>query len=106
MTFCIDIDGTICETSHGEYNSSKPIKKMIDMFNKLYDRGHTIIYFTARGATTGIDWYAFTKTQLVEWGVKFHEIQVGKPYADYYIDDRAVNPHFMKDILKRIVDNA
>ena len=104
MTFCVDIDGTICKTDHGDYNQSKPDLKMIEMINQLYDNGHTVNYYTARGTTTGIDWYSFTKSQLIGWGVKFHELSVGKPFADFYIDDRAINPFFMKEILKKIVE--
>ena len=32
-----------------------------------------------------------TKMQLDIWGCKYHELILGKPSADYYIDDKAVN---------------
>ena len=32
------------------------------LINRLYEEGHTIKMFTARGTTTNIDWYDFTKT--------------------------------------------
>ena len=103
MKFIVDIDGTICTTKHGDYNNSKPDLKMISMINNLFDNGHTIHYYTARGTVTGIDWYSLTKSQLVDWGVKFHELMMGKPEADFFIDDKAVNPHFMKDIMKKLM---
>ena len=31
-----------------------------------------------------------TKKQLDSWGVKYHEIFLGKPSGDYYIDDKGI----------------
>ena len=53
--------------------------------------GHTILIHTARGALTGIDWTKVTLKQLSVWGVKYHSLIMGKPFADYYIDDKAIN---------------
>jgi hypothetical protein len=106
MIFYVDIDGTIAKTEHGDYNHSKPDEEMISLINRLYDKGHTVIYYTARGTTTGIDWHTFTNSQLVGWGVKFHELLMGKPDYNFWIDDRAINPHFMKDVLKKIINGV
>jgi hypothetical protein len=46
------------------------------------------VYWTARGSRTQTDWYDLTKKQLIEWGVKFHELKVDKPYYDMFIDDK------------------
>ena len=32
-----------------------------------------------------------TKKQLEKWGCKFHELIMGKPEGDVYIDDRGIN---------------
>lgn len=90
MKYVIDIDGTIC-TQEDDYEDAKPLKENIERFNKLYDEGHTVWYFTARGTETGIDWTETTKTQFEKWGVKYHELLFGKPSADVYIDDRCEN---------------
>ena len=90
MRYCFDIDGTLCTKTRSQYKEARPIQKIIDMINDLYDQGHTIIIHTARGQSSGIDWEEFTIQQITEWGVKFHEFYYGKPSADYYIDDRAV----------------
>ena len=37
--------------------------------------------------------YNFTYDQLKSWGCKFHELQLGKPAADFYIDDKAIKDH-------------
>lgn len=93
----IDIDETIClhpETSPNEardYEKAVPIRENIQKANNLYDQGHTIIYWTARGSVTGLDWTDLTNEQLNSWGVKYHEIKLGKPYYDIFIDDKALN---------------
>jgi len=28
---------------------------------------------------------------LEEWNIKYHELILGKPYADYYIDNKGIN---------------
>ena len=63
-TYCFDIDGTICSNTDGDYENAKPFSSRIELVNKLFHEGHNIVYFTARGSTTGIDWKDFTKNQL------------------------------------------
>ena len=53
--------------------------------------GHVIVYWTARGSVTGIDWRDITESQLKDWGVKYHELRFGKPSFDLLIDDKALN---------------
>jgi hypothetical protein len=36
------------------------------------------------------EFYNLTYNQLKSWGCKFHELHMGKPAADYYIDDKGV----------------
>jgi len=92
MIYCIDVDGTICnETWDVGYKYAKPNQKMVDKINRLYEEGHTIKIFTARGQVTGIDHEQFTKDQLKKWGVKYHEYHKKTP-GDFYIDDKAVTP--------------
>jgi uncharacterized cupin superfamily protein len=94
-TYCFDLDGTICsqepDNKQAAYNQAVPFPKVIERMGALYDNGHTIKIFTARGSATGIDWSAFTENQLKEWGVKYHELIFGKPEADTFIDDRAIS---------------
>ena len=57
MVIYIDIDDTICKNPKQlDYSASIPIKENIEKANKLYDEGHLIVYWTARGSSTGIDW--------------------------------------------------
>lgn len=95
MIYMVDIDQTICLTpflfDKHHYTLSVPIKHRIEEINKLYDQGHTIIYWTARGSGSGIDWTELTTQQLYDWGCKFHEVRLGKPTYDVWVDDKAFN---------------
>jgi len=89
MIIYVDIDGTICNNTNGEYNKSKPTTENIEKINKLFDEEHTIIYWTARGAVTGIDWTEVTRKQLKKWGAKHHELKMNtKPHYDLLICDK------------------
>ena len=37
------------------------------------------------------EFYILTAKQLAEWGCKYHHLFLGKPAADYYVDDKGVN---------------
>ena len=93
----VDIDETICRreksTDFGvvhDYKKAKPIKENIEKINKLYDEGHTIVYWTARGSRKQIDWTNLTSQQLFEWGAKYHELKVDKPFYDLFIEDKSI----------------
>ena len=88
--YCFDIDGTIFHTSGSDYPNSRPIAERIAVVNQLFDDGHEITLFTARGTTTGIDWRELTENQLEQWGVRYHRLILGKPHADFYIDDKGL----------------
>lgn len=90
----VDIDETICitpNTNPRSYNDAIPIAESINKINRLYDDGNTIVYWTSRGSRTKINWYDLTKKQLDEWGAKYHELRVDKPYYDLFIDDKTIN---------------
>ena len=53
MRYIIDIDGTICTNTYGKYEEATPLPENIKKINCLYDGGYQIIYWTARGSTTG-----------------------------------------------------
>ena len=97
MIIYVDIDETICEhppiepSTGRDYTQATPIEKNIQKINKLYEEGNTIVYWTARGATTGLDWADLTTKQLKEWGASFHKLKMKKPYYDLFICDKATN---------------
>ena len=92
MIIYIDIDETICESPENrDYSKSVPIGENIEKANSLYDEGNTIVYWTARGTGSGLDWRSVTEKQLKEWGVKYHNLEFGKPNYDLFIDDKNMN---------------
>ncbi len=91
MLIYVDIDETICHSQNSDYPNSTPIKENIEKVNKLYEEGNTIIYWTARGGNSGIDWTELTVKQLQEWGAKYHEVKLTKPSYDLFIDDKVLN---------------
>ena len=60
MIYCFDIDGTICSNTDGNYEIAEPFKDRIEKINQLYDDGNSILFFTARGSTTKINWKKLT----------------------------------------------
>ena len=102
-TYVIDIDGTICDWEPGrDYTLSQPFPERIKTVNKLYDEGHEIVYFTARGmgrfdgdpnasVKASALLFDLTESQLKLWGCKYQELILGKPHADFFIDDKGIN---------------
>ena len=104
MKYVFDIDGTICyKGDDQDYGESMPYEHRIELINKLYDEGNEIVFFTARGmgrhsnnAALAIqEFYSLTENQLNSWGVKYHQLILGKPSGDLYVDDKGISDgHF------------
>jgi capsule biosynthesis phosphatase len=99
MTYVFDLDNTLCKTESSDYKNSVPFVDRIKIVNKLYDEGHIIIIHTARGMGSTENnqikaikkYYSLTETQLSLWGIKYHNLILGKPSGDFYIDDKGIN---------------
>jgi glycerol-3-phosphate cytidylyltransferase len=106
--YCFDLDETLCNTFEKDYKNSTPITEMIDRVNYLYEQGNIIKIFTARGMgkfSGNVDkvndaYYELTKSQLEKWGVKYHEIHLGKQSFDYFIDDKNLTIDQFKSMVK------
>lgn len=88
----VDIDETISRyEGERRYDLALPIPENIDKINKLYDAGWRVMYWTARGSVSEIDYFYFTCKQLESWGCKFHGLICGpeKGHFDMVIDDKA-----------------
>jgi uncharacterized HAD superfamily protein len=87
MQIIIDMDGTIC-SEEKTYSRclAKPKENAIESINSLYDKGHIIIIYTAR------TWMEFEMTAawLKNNNLKYHQLMMGKPIGDIWIDDRAI----------------
>lgn len=101
-TFVIDIDGVIATLVPSlKYENAGPNLEVIRIVNFLYQQGHRIILFTARGTLTGQDWADLTRRQLDSWGVMHHELRFGKPAADYYLDDKLLSISDLKALASK-----
>ena len=94
MKIFLDIDNTVCDTdqtlpSPQKDEQAQPIRERIERANSLYDQGNTIVYWTARGGSSGLDMRALTEQQLNAWGCKYHELRLDKPSFDLFVDDKA-----------------
>jgi CMP-N,N'-diacetyllegionaminic acid synthase len=97
MRYVFDLDNTLCDTKkkddgNWDYINSEPFTDRINIVNNLYDKGNYIIVETARGCVSKKNWYEETYKQLVNFGLKFHELRTGVKFnADFFIDDKGVN---------------
>ncbi len=100
---CFDIDNTLVSSPKikGDYSTVLPMEKNIRFLRYLKSFGHTIILYTARRMKTHqgnvgkilCDVGKTTFDTLEKFEIPFDEIYFGKPYADIYIDDLALNCH-------------
>lgn len=91
MIIYIDIDNTITITNATDYSNAIPLMDRISTINQLHSQGHTIVYWTARGSGSKIDYSELTKKQLKDWGCLYSSIKFEKPIYDLFIDDKAIN---------------
>jgi len=77
---------------------AKPKEDAIQVINKLYSDGNTIIIYSAR---TWLE-YEMTEHWLNQNGILYHQLILGKPIGDFWIDDRALKFTNWLDILKKL----
>ena len=87
----------VCKTRQNKYSTAKPIRKVIDLINKLYEK-NKIIIFTARymgrsGDQVGLAkrGYKLTKKQLKNWNLRYHKLIMGKPSFDVLLMIKILN---------------
>ena len=123
LTFCFDIDGTLCpiKKKEEEYIDLVPYKEMIDKLREYKEGGAKIVLFTSRnmnsyGGNIGLINANTAKVLLKwleKWDIPYDEIIYGKPWPGhkgFYVDDRTVRPdEFLKysvDELDKICKNS
>lgn len=103
LRICFDLDNTLVSypTVAGDYSTVKPINRNIMLLKRLKSDGHEIIIYTARRMKTHNgnigkvikDIASVTIDTLEKLNIDYDELIFGKPIADIYIDDRAINPY-------------
>ena len=100
LRICFNLDNTLVSfpTTPNDYTTVKPIIKNIKYAKYLKSFGNTIIIYTSRGMKTDsnigkslVDIGKITFNTLEEFEIPCDEIYFGKPQADMYIDDKAIN---------------
>ncbi len=97
---CIDLDGTLCENKvEGEtYLDVLPKPGAVAAVQAWKFAGHYIIIYSARNMVTHNNnlgrIIAHQSPIVVEWlkkhQIPYDELWFGKPLADFYIDDKAI----------------
>lgn len=105
-TIAFDLDDVLCHRPKGyenlgpaKYNYCYPIEENIELVNSLYEEGYKIVIYTARGmsqfngnvAEIYSQLYSQTIKQLNSWGLKYHQLVMGKIHYDVLIDDKVLN---------------
>lgn len=110
MIYCFDLDDTICFPNHEakdsfeKYGKALPCWEIINHIKDLYYNDNEIIIHTARRMLTHNgdlnkikqDVQEITENWLKEFEVPYNSLIFGKPYADVYIDDKALNVEDLK----------
>lgn len=103
MIYAVDFDGTLCVEDYP--NAERPKLNVINYIKRLQKQGHTIILWTCRVEPYLSEAVEFCKRYGLEFDyinnnskerIKLFKNDCRKIYADYYIDDKAVN---VKEIL-------
>ena len=85
--YAIDLDNTLSLWAFRN-EAPTPIQERIDKVNELYKKWNVILICTARNPK----YYAITLWWLISNWVMFHWLNMQyKPWADIFIDDKAVS---------------
>lgn len=98
-TVAFDLDGTLAtfSTWNGYASVGEPVPHMVQLARKCKKSGIYIVIHSCRVTTADNKVYMASVNTITQWlksnRIPFDEIWLGtgKPHADYYVDDRAVN---------------
>jgi capsule biosynthesis phosphatase len=102
---CFDVDDTLCVTKNRDYANSEPIEPMVARLREAKANGWRVVLYTARGqGRSNGQWETVAEEVKLEiaafcqrHNVPYDEIIVGKPWAKWYVDDKALRPdEFLK----------
>ena len=91
----VDLDGVLCKETK-PYSKAEPLTENIELLKNLKNSKNVkIIIHTARRERDR----NITLKWLKNNGVPFDKLVMGKPRADFYIDDRAIS---LEDLCKTL----
>ena len=99
-TIVFDVDDTILSTVNRDYENSQPKMEVIVGLREVKAAGWTVILHTARGMGRSNGDIESVRQDVIEeiekfctkYDVPYDSIQIGKPWAAYYVDDKAMTP--------------
>jgi capsule biosynthesis phosphatase len=99
-TIVFDVDDTILKTQNWDYENSRPKMEVIEGVRALKKAGWRIVLHTARGqgrSGGNIETVRDQVTKEIEdfcekFQVPYDELILGKVWAHFYVDDRAMRP--------------
>ncbi len=113
QTIVFDVDETVLTTVNRDYENSQPIMPVVEGMRALKAAGWYIILFTARGqgrSDGNIEAVREEVTREItscceKFDIPYDQLLLGKPFAAYYCDDKALRPEEFaakyKDILSK-----
>lgn len=113
---CIDLDGVVLNFSWDAWIKrdmkyfGTPIKGVRQALKKLKRMGYKILIYSSRLTPSVHSDYTFeelylkVKNVLTKNDIPHDEIwmEIGKPIADYYVDDRAIHFQSWKQVLEQV----
>jgi capsule biosynthesis phosphatase len=99
-TIVFDVDDTILTTVNRDYENSQPKMEVVRGIRALKDAGWYIILQTARGMGRSNGDIESVREQVTQeitsfcekYDVPYDLLLIGKPWAAYYVDDKALRP--------------
>jgi capsule biosynthesis phosphatase len=99
-TIVFDVDKTILETQNRDYDNSRPKMEVVEGIRALKKAGWHIVLHTARGQGRSGGYIESVREEVTreienfceKFEVPFDELILGKVWAHYYVDDRALRP--------------
>ena len=103
IVYAVDLDWTLCEWEFRWEWEPRPLQKRIDKINSMYKQWHIILIYTARAP----EYFQVTLAWLIKYWVMHHGINMRiKPWADTYIDDKAISADlFFNDFVWNTIQN-
>lgn len=106
-----DMDDVICFRKSEEggimkYHTCEPLPEGVRLVNECFDAGYHVAIFTARGMIScggdinkiNAEIRPITEGQLKSWGVRYHELVMGKYPYDLLICDKAEDSRNVKTL--------
>ncbi len=113
-TAVFDVDDTILTTVNRNYANSQPKEEVIVGLRELKKAGWRIVLHTARGQgrsggnieSVREDVTREVETFCAKYDVPYDELILGKVWAAYYIDDKAMRPEEFAARYNRIIEET